>query len=117
MHPAVAWTCVTACTAWNVAGLFALLRVTHAPAPANGPANAVSVLKPLNGADDALYENLASFFTQDHPQFELLFGVTSATDPALATVARLQREHPRVPCRIVVHEGSHALNPKVRNLL
>ncbi len=117
MHPAIAWTCVAACTTWNLAGLFALLRVTRAPAPTKARPNAVSVLKPLNGADDALYENLSSFFAQDHPEYELVFGVTSASDAALAVVSRLRLEHPKVPCRVVVHEGSAALNPKVRNLL
>jgi ceramide glucosyltransferase len=117
MHPAFAWTCITACTIWNCAGLVALLRVTRAPPPGPSPASPVSVLKPLNGADDALEENLSSFFTQDHPELELVFGVTSAADPALAIVSRLQREHPRVSCRVVIHEGSQALNPKVRNLL
>ncbi len=117
MHPAIAWTCVAACTTWNIAGLIALLRVTGASAAGPASTSAVSVLKPLNGADEALYENLHSFFVQDHQELELVFGVTSPSDPALAIVARLQREHPRVPCRVVVHDGGTALNPKVHNLL
>ncbi|MEP7048806.1 MAG: glycosyltransferase [Pseudomonadota bacterium] len=117
MHPAIAWTCVTACTTWNIAGLLAVLRVTRARPPKPAPPKPVSVLKPLNGADEALYENLASFFTQDHPELELVFGVTRAADPALAVVAQLRREHPNVPCRVVIHEGDAALNPKVGNLL
>jgi ceramide glucosyltransferase len=75
------------------------------------------VLKPLNGADDGLYQNLRSFFEQDHPTLELVFGVTSPTDPSLQVVAQLRAEFPAVACRVVVHEGSSALNPKVRNLL
>jgi len=75
------------------------------------------VLKPLSGADEGLYANLKSFFEQDHPEFELLFGVTDATDPALEVVARLEREFPRVRSTVVVHRGGAALNPKVRNLL
>ncbi len=117
MYPVIAWTFVAACTTWNISGLIALLRVTRASAPGAGAASAVSVLKPLSGADEALYENLRSFFVQDHSKYELVFGVTSANDPALAVVARLQREHPRVRCQVVIHEGSAALNPKVRNLL
>ena len=85
------------------------MALTPAPAP-------VSVLKPLCGADDDLYASLKSFFEQDHPSFELLFGVTSAEDPALAVVASLQREFPNVESRIVVHDEI-ALNPKVGNLL
>ena len=34
----------------------------------------VTILKPLNGADAELDENLASFFQQDHPNVEIVFG-------------------------------------------
>jgi ceramide glucosyltransferase len=117
MHPGLASLLVAACSVWNIAGWLALLRVTRASSiPSVRPA-AVSVLKPLNGADDGLYQNLRSFFEQDHPELELVFGVTNAGDPALAVVARLRREFPNVLCRVAIHEGSSALNPKVRNLL
>lgn len=75
------------------------------------------MLKPLSGADEDLYGNLRSFFEQDLPEFQLVFGVTEDSDPALPIVTRLQREFPHVPCRVVVHEGGAALNPKVQNLL
>ena len=116
VHPIMPWLCVTACSAWNVSGSLALWRATRAK-PARGTARAVSVLKPLSGADAQLDQNLRSYFEQDHPELELVFGVTDANDPALAVVARLQREHPGVACRVVVHAGGTALNPKVRNLL
>jgi len=118
MHPALSLTLVTVCSVWNLAGSWALRRVTRAQPPASGPLPPVSVLKPLNGADDELYTNLRSCFTQDHPSFELLFGVTNPADPACAVVERLQREFPSVRARLIVHEGGDAaLNPKVRNLL
>ena len=117
MHPAIAWTCVAACTTWNVAGLIALLRITHGKRPTVAPPKPVSVLKPLSGADEALYGNLRSFFEQDHPEYELVFGVTDPTDPGLAVVERLQQEHPGTPCHVVIHDGNAALNPKVSNLL
>ncbi|HYQ40661.1 MAG TPA: glycosyltransferase [Polyangiaceae bacterium] len=77
----------------------------------------MSVLKPLSGADEDLYENLRSFFEQDLPDLQLVFGVTEEGDPALPIVARLEREFPHVPCQVVVHAGGSALNPKVQNLL
>ena len=118
MPPAVAWLCVAACSLWNLAGWLALFRVTHSPASAPpGTTPPVSVLKPLNGADADLYLSLRSFFEQDTPGLELVFGVTNPSDPALPIVSRLQREFPNVPCRVAVHEGGPALNPKVRNLL
>jgi ceramide glucosyltransferase len=77
----------------------------------------VSVLKPLNGADANLYDNLKSLFEQDHAELELVFGVTDESDPALFTVARLRAQFPNVRCQVVVHSGGAALNPKVRNLI
>lgn len=121
MQHAIAWGLVTACSLWNVAGCLAIARVTRSsPRPSPDPAvklEPVSVLKPLNGAEESLYENLRSFFEQDLPELQLVFGVTDANDPALPIVARLQREFPAVPCLIVVHDGGPALNPKVQNLL
>jgi ceramide glucosyltransferase len=109
---------VGACTLWNAAGLIALLRATrkNGPSPTDRAAP-VSVLKPLNGADSELYENLKSFFEQDHPDQELIFGVTNATDAALAVVTRLRRQYPNVRSQTIIHAGSEALNPKVNNLL
>jgi len=117
MHSALAAVCVGLCSLWNLAGWLAIARVTRAPAGATGKLEPVSVLKPLNGADPDLYENLRSFFEQDSCEFELVFGVTDANDEALTIVTRLVHEFPKVPCRIAVHEGGSALNPKVRNLL
>jgi ceramide glucosyltransferase len=77
----------------------------------------VSVLKPLCGRDADLEANLESFFEQDHPKFELLFGVTDPDDPAVEVARELAERHPHVPCRVVVHDGAGALNPKVDNLL
>jgi ceramide glucosyltransferase len=64
-----------------------------------------------------LYSNLRSFFEQDQPELELLFGVSDAADPALAVVERLAREFPTVRCKIVAQDVGSALNPKVQNLL
>ncbi|MCA9565341.1 MAG: glycosyltransferase, partial [Myxococcales bacterium] len=77
---------------------------------------AVSVLKPLCGVDDALENNLESFFQLSHANFELVFGVQGGEDPAIAVVERLQARYPDVRCKLVVHEGKRGINPKVANL-
>ncbi len=118
MHPVFAGGLVAVCSLWNVAGLLAVARAVRQRAPTGATRlEPVSVLKPLNGADDDLYENLRSFFEQDLPEFQLLFGVTNEADPAVPIVARLQREFPDVECRLVAHSEGSALNPKVQNLL
>lgn len=117
LHPVIACVCVAACSLWNVAGSLAVARVTRASLPLGQAPSPVSVLKPLNGADEDLAANLRSFFEQDHTEVQLIFGVTDPADPAVHVVAELQREFPHVPCRVVIHAGGNALNPKVRNLL
>lgn len=102
--------------AWTALGLAALRRVTRPePASAERPP-AVSVLKPLAGADARLADNLLSFFQQDHPDFELLFACEDPADPAVAVVEALIAAHPEVRARVVIHEGPRGGNPKVRNL-
>jgi len=76
----------------------------------------ITILKPLCGADDQLEANLETFFVQDHPSFELVFGVEGESDPAIPIVRRLRHRYPTVKSRLVIHAGGKALNPKVANL-
>ena len=81
-----------------------------------GPTPPVSILKPLKGLDDGLWENLLAFCDQEYPEFELLFGAEDPGDPALALARRLQRARPDVAIRVVVCSGQRGRNPKVRVL-
>ena len=62
----------------------------------------VSVLKPLHGMEPQLDGNLKSFFLQDYPDFEIIFGARHGTDPALRIVESLQQKYPHVRTRIVL---------------
>src|SRR5262245_46417239 len=62
----------------------------------------VSVLKPLHGMEPQLLQNLESFFLQDYPDFEIVFGARHQTDPALRIVESLQRKYPNVRTRVVL---------------
>ena len=77
----------------------------------------ISILKPLCGFDEGLYENLVSFAEQRYPDFELIFAVADPRDAALQAVERLRREYPGVPTRVLAHgEDDPAANPKVISL-
>ncbi|WP_206955786.1 bacteriohopanetetrol glucosamine biosynthesis glycosyltransferase HpnI [Trinickia acidisoli] len=77
----------------------------------------VSVLKPLCGAEPRLYENLATFCEQTHACYQLLFGVSSSADPAIAVVRRLQAAFPERDIELVVDARVHGHNLKVSNLI
>jgi len=76
---------------WWVRGFFHHARSN--PDPAFTPP--VSILKPVKGLDFQAYENFISFCQQDYPEFELLFGVSDATDPAVPVIERLQHNFPQ----------------------
>src|SRR5258708_23686177 len=77
----------------------------------------ISVLKPLCGLEPRLYANLETFCRQTHPQFQLLFGVSSASDPAVGVVNRLRAAYPDMDITLVVNDSVHGINLKVSNLI
>jgi ceramide glucosyltransferase len=89
-------------------------RAVRPGEPVDWPA--ISVLKPLAGADDGLEENLRTFFEQQYPAFEILFAVREADDPAVAVVERLRARYPAVPARLLVTGEPPYANAKVFSL-
>lgn len=84
---------------------------TRLPAPGIQPA--ISVLKPLCGHDEGLEENLRSFFVQDYPEYEVLLGVHSLDDPAVAVAEKVIREFQgKISARLIVTGESHVPNAK-----
>ncbi|HEX7937151.1 MAG TPA: bacteriohopanetetrol glucosamine biosynthesis glycosyltransferase HpnI, partial [Paraburkholderia sp.] len=77
----------------------------------------VSVLKPLCGAEPRLYENLRTFCEQRHGHFQLVLGVSSPDDPAIAVVRRLQAVYPSLDIELAVDTRVHGSNLKVSNLI
>ncbi len=100
---------------WGAAGFLARRRKGALPDERNFT-SPVSILKPLRGTDPGMYESLRSHCLQDYPEYEIVFGVSDAADPALTLVKRLRSELPAVPIRVVLCERSLGANTKVSNL-
>ncbi|MGA2990697.1 MAG: bacteriohopanetetrol glucosamine biosynthesis glycosyltransferase HpnI [Candidatus Korobacteraceae bacterium] len=76
----------------------------------------VSLLKPLCGLEPRLEANLESFFAQDYPRFEIVFGTHNAQDPAIAVARALQARYPQVPVKFVFAGEPDRPNAKVCSL-
>lgn len=72
---------------------------------------------PIKGGDPDTRENLASFFRQQHPDFQLVWVVESRDDPAVRHIEALQRQMPSIDCRLVIAGKSADHGQKVQNLL
>jgi ceramide glucosyltransferase len=93
-----------------------LARHLARPAPVPGARPPISILKPLCGLDDELADNLAVFAALPYPDYEVVLGVASATDPAYAFAVEAARRWP-ARFRVVIQRGAPGLNPKVNQLL
>jgi len=79
----------------------------------------VTVIVPLRGLDDGLYENITAIFSQDYPAFEVIFVGDDKKDAAWAIVekARLDfRDESGPTMRIVVAGPAVGRGQKVHNL-
>jgi ceramide glucosyltransferase len=76
----------------------------------------VTVLKPVHGAEPNLERNLESFFQQDYPGFEIVFGCRTSDDRALLAVERLRVKYPQIQVRVVLSGHPTWPNAKVYSL-
>ena len=77
----------------------------------------ISILKPLSGLDDNLFDNLESFCRQDYPKYEILCSIQDPNDPAYRVVEKVKRKFPEKEISILVERCNEGLNPKVNNML
>jgi len=77
----------------------------------------VSILKPLKGIENGIRDNIKTFFELDYPNYELLFSVADAADPARAVVEELMKHYPHVRARFLIGEIEAGPNPKVNNMI
>ena len=76
----------------------------------------VTILKPVHGMEPRLEETLESFFRQDYPEFEIIFGARNGEDQSLAVIAKLRARYPDVRTRVVISGEPSWPNAKVFSL-
>jgi ceramide glucosyltransferase len=99
---------------WRSVRRFAAQPAAPAPRRALPP---VTLLKPLYGDEPLLEQALDSVCGQDYPDFQVVFGVQDAADPAIAVVHRMQRRYPHIEIDLVIDATPHGSNRKVANLI
>ena len=63
---------------------------------------AVSLLKPVHGAETRLRENIESFFRLDYPKYEIIFAADHDDNAGLAVVREICARYPQIPTQIVI---------------
>jgi ceramide glucosyltransferase len=77
----------------------------------NNQLPAVSVLKPVHGAEPRLKQNVESFFRQDYPEYEILFAADQENDAALPIIREVAARYPNIKCSILVTGLPELPNP------
>ncbi|HEY7298632.1 MAG TPA: bacteriohopanetetrol glucosamine biosynthesis glycosyltransferase HpnI [Xanthobacteraceae bacterium] len=85
---------------------------------APGSTPSITILKPLNGDEPGLLENLTSFCRQNYRgSIQIIFGVQDSNDRAIAVVEQLRKLKPAPAIDLVIETRAHGLNRKVSNLI
>jgi ceramide glucosyltransferase len=114
----VGYVCLGLAASYAALAIIAVLawRMRRGPDPSRS-LPPVTVLKPLCGAEPGLLDHLRTFCRQNYPEFQIVFGVRDAGDPASAVVRQLAAEFPSVPVELVINPQLHGTNLKTSNLI
>ena len=76
----------------------------------------VTLFKPLHGAEPNLEAHLETFFQQDYPAYEIIFGARVSSDPGIQAARRVAQRYPWVPVKFVLTGEPWHVNAKVSTL-
>jgi ceramide glucosyltransferase len=102
---------------YYAACLVASLRFLSEPVPEGKYTPAVTILKPVKGADAESEGCFRSHFEIDYPQYQIVFGVADENDPAVAIVEKLRSQFPKVDSQLVICPQQLGANRKVSSLV
>ncbi|MFC6646248.1 bacteriohopanetetrol glucosamine biosynthesis glycosyltransferase HpnI [Granulicella cerasi] len=99
-------------------GARAFVRDTRTARKAAPFLPSVSILKPVKGIDPRMYAGFVSHCQQQYGgEFEIVFGVSSLDDPAVAEIVRLREEFPNVAIQLIECAQRMGTSGKVSNLI
>jgi ceramide glucosyltransferase len=102
------WAGFIASLAYVSFAIVQVVRYRPGPAPGTGPRPPITLAKPICGLEAELEENLRSYFVQEYPRYEIVFGVRDPDDPALPVVRKVMAEFPGVDATLLVINGGVA---------
>jgi ceramide glucosyltransferase len=76
----------------------------------------VTLLRPLCGYYEGIYDILATCCQQDYPIYQIIFTVQHSTDPAVSVVKKLEHNFPHLDITLVISDRLMGENLKVSNL-
>ena len=116
MNPALAIVLLFPGWAYLFGAALAVTRFARRGLPISTEQPAISILKPLHGAEPGLYENLRSFAEQDYPARQIVLGVMDPQDGAIEVAQALVHDFPGDDIALVTERRIRGSNGKVSNL-
>jgi ceramide glucosyltransferase len=116
MNPALAIVLLFPGWVYLFGAAWAVTRFARRELPISTEKPAISILKPLHGAEPGLYENLRSFAEQDYPARQIVLGVTDPQDGAIEDAQALVHEFHGDDVVLVIERRMRGSNGKVSNL-
>ncbi len=103
---------------YTVAAAIVFRRFFKEPASIVRRPDAVTLLKPLYGAEPCLESNLASFLAQEHSgPIQLVCGVERGDDPAIEAIKSLRQSWTDTVISLVISPACHGASGKISNLI
>jgi hypothetical protein len=85
--------------------------------PLGGPTPRASIIAPIKGLDAGTLYNIRKLFSQDYPDYEIIFVIAEPHDPARSAIELAISENPGRHARLLVAGRAACRSQKVNNLL